>query len=400
MSRPRDWSIGLHAGVATLLAVSLPVSSANGQELRFRTVTIDDNVGRVCYAVTLADVDGDGDEDLVALTENRVVWYDQPDWMPHVILQDQTPPDNVCIAPHDIDGDGRVDFAIGAGWTKTGTLHWIRRPESGDGLWTVSAVGEETSVHRIRWADVLGKGSPQLVVSPLNASVGPGVRLLAFEVPSSPATERWPATVLNAELNRMHNHWHADIDDDKAMDTLTASREGVMLVRREGTEWHTVKLSDGVTGAADPNLNGAGEVRVGRLKSGRRFIVTVEPMHGDHLAVCLEPQEQQPTSPTRWPRTVIDSGFQRGHALGVGDFDGDGSDDIAFGHSDTPGAFGVRVYLSAGGTGSTWQRIVVDEGGMATEDLVVADLTGDGQPDIAAGGRATHNVRLYVNQGR
>ncbi|MFM7833434.1 MAG: hypothetical protein ACKPJD_16705 [Planctomycetaceae bacterium] len=35
---------------------------------------------------------------------------------------------------------------------------------------------------------------------------------------------------------------------------------------------------------------------------------------------------------------------------------------------------------------------------MATEDLAVADLTGDGRPDIVAGGRATHNVRLYVNQ--
>jgi hypothetical protein len=33
---------------------------------------------------------------------------------------------------------------------------------------------------------------------------------------------------------------------------------------------------------------------------------------------------------------------------------------------------------------------------VATEDLVVADLTGDGHPDIVAGGRATHNVKLYV----
>ena len=34
---------------------------------------------------------------------------------------------------------------------------------------------------------------------------------------------------------------------------------------------------------------------------------------------------------------------------------------------------------------------------VATEDLMVADLTGDGHPDIVAGGRATHNVKLYVN---
>jgi hypothetical protein len=40
---------------------------------------------------------------------------------------------------------------------------------------------------------------------------------------------------------------------------------------------------------------------------------------------------------------------------------------------------------------------VVDAGGVATEDLVVADFNGDGRLDIVAGGRATHNVKLYVN---
>ncbi|HIK93339.1 MAG TPA: VCBS repeat-containing protein, partial [Planctomycetes bacterium] len=48
--------------------------------------------------------------------------------------------------------------------------------------------------------------------------------------------------------------------------------------------------------------------------------------------------------------------------------------------------------------GSVWAKYVVDTGGMATEDLIVEDLTGDGKPDIVAGGRATHNVKLYVQQ--
>ncbi|MBC7966050.1 MAG: VCBS repeat-containing protein, partial [Fuerstia sp.] len=65
----------------------------------FEAQVIDGNVGKVCYAVTVADVDNDGDADVVALTENRVVWYEQPGWAAHVILQDQTPLDNVCIAP-------------------------------------------------------------------------------------------------------------------------------------------------------------------------------------------------------------------------------------------------------------------------------------------------------------
>jgi hypothetical protein len=49
--------------------------------------------------------------------------------------------------------------------------------------------------------------------------------------------------------------------------------------------------------------------------------------------------------------------------------------------------------------GTVWKKQILDEGGMATEDLIVADLTSDGRPDILAGGRATHNVKLYVNTG-
>ncbi len=379
--------------VLVFLGVCLSAAGDDGFP-EFAAQVIDASVGKVCYAVTVADVDHDGDADIVALTENRVIWYEQPAWTSHIILQDQTPLDNVCIAPHDIDGDGLVDFAIGAGWTKTGTLHWIHRGKDPKALWTVAAIGEETSVHRMRWADVLGKGTPQLVVSPLNGSTGNGVRLLAYEIPESPATSRWTATVLDADLNRMHNHWHVDFDANNSIDTITASREGLSLIRRTDSGWEREHLADGATGSDDPNQNGAGEVKLGRLAGGGRFLTSVEPMHGTQLAVYV-----QAADTASWKRHVIDSGFVRGHALWTADFDGDGTDEIAFGHSDTPQTFGVHVYHAMNQDGTVWKKQILDEGGMATEDLIVADLTSDGRPDILAGGRATHNVKLYVNTG-
>jgi hypothetical protein len=41
----------------------------------------------------------------------------------------------------------------------------------------------------------------------------------------------------------------------------------------------------------------------------------------------------------------------------------------------------------------------VDDNEMACEDLRVADLDGDGKPDIIAAGRATKNVKIYFNLG-
>ena len=381
------------AVVAAMLAgISRPPIASAADFPSFKHTVIDPKIGNVCYAVTLADVDGDRRLDIVAVSENRVLWYQNPSWKSRVIIKDQTPRDNVCIAPMDIDGDGKIDFALGAGWTKTGTIHWLSRGDSLDQPWRVHAIGEERWLHRMRWADVLGKGRPQLVISPLNATVGSGVRLTAFEIPKQPRKQRWVPTVLNQQLNRMHNHWHVDFDQDGVMDTITASREGVHLVRRGPDGWTKVQLGSGIKGP-DANQSGAGEIKLGRLKNGSPFIVTVEPMHGHTLAVYTRGGK----AGAAWKRQTVDSGFKRGHALWTADVDGDGADEIVFGHSDTPKIHGVNVYDAQDAQGASWTKHVVDAGGVATEDLIVADLTGDGRPDIVAGGRATHNVKLYVN---
>lgn len=82
-----------------LLLTAQPLLSfpADSFPATFQAQTIDPEAGRVVYAVTVADVDGDGDQDIVA-TESSVIWYQQPGWRKRVILRDQTPPDNVCIA--------------------------------------------------------------------------------------------------------------------------------------------------------------------------------------------------------------------------------------------------------------------------------------------------------------
>lgn len=375
-------SIGLLSACnSSLLAQSFP---------SFEEVIIEPEIGKVCYAVTLADVDGDKKKDIVAVSESKVLWYQNPTWKKHLIIDRQTPLDNVCIAAHDIDGDGKIDFALGAGWTKIGTIHWLQRNASLDQPWKVHMIGEEKWTHRMRWADVLSTGQPQLVVSPLNATVGDGVRLTAFSIPKDPASARWQTTLINDELNRMHNHWHFDLDQDGEVDTLTASQEGVNLIRRRKNGWQRTKLGDGI--AADkPNQSGAGEVKTGKLANDMTFITSVEPMHGHSLAVYSPGIViDQP-----WKRNVIADGFKRGHALWTADVDNDGDDEIIFGHSDTPETFGVIVY---DWNGEKWENHVIDEGGMACEDLIVEDVNGDGRPDIIAGGRATHNVKLYVNQ--
>lgn len=391
-------------GTTLLVLFGLPLLSMTAQAadpISFATHVLDPNVGNVCYAVAAADVDGDKRPDVVAVTENRVVWFQNPSWKLRVIIENQTEKDNVCIAPHDIDGDGKIDFALGAGWTKIGTLQWVTRGASLDDKWHVHYINTEAGLHRVRWGDILGSGKSQLVISPLNKSVAPnGVRLLAFEIPNQPKTEPWKATALDESLNAMHNHWMGDFDSDGKIDVLTASQEGVFLFQRDASnKLSRTQLAVGEPGPPQAQVTGAGEIKVGKLGS-KKFIVTVEPMHGHSVAVYTQP----PAGEKMWVRNVLDKTLKRGHALGTGDFDGDGRDEIALGHSDLgtgdPKGPGVFLFSSNDADGKSWTKAIIDNGGIATEDLVVEDFNGDGRPDIAAGGRATHNVKLYLNKGK
>ncbi len=378
---------------------SLSLGAAEPAKFSFETRVLDANVGNVCYAVSVADVDGDKLPDVVAVTENRVVWFQNPSWKLRVIIENQTEKDNVCIAPHDIDGDGKVDFALGAGWTKIGTLQWLTRGASLDEKWHVHYINTEGWLHRVRWGDILGTSKPQLVISPLNKTTAQdGVRLTAFEIPANPKTDRWKPTVLDQHLNAMHNHWMGDFNGDGKIDVLAASMEGVTLIERQGTgTFSAIKLADGEPGAPTAQVTGAGEIKVGKW-GAKKFIVTVEPMHGHSVVVYTEPAAGEKL----WIRNVLDKTLKRGHALGVADFNGDGRDEIVLGHSDVgagdPKGPGVFLYTSTDADGKVWQKSIVDNGGIATEDLVVEDFNGDGLPDIAAGGRATHNVKLYLSQ--
>lgn len=382
--------------LAALCLIAADVASAAVP--RFKEVVIDPHIGNVCYAVTKTDVNGDGKLDIVAASENRVQWYQNPGWQKHVILEDQTERDNVCIAPHDIDGDGRIDFALGAGWTKIGTIQWISRGKSPDEKWSVHRIGIEPWTHRMSFADVLGSGKPQLVISPLNRTTGEGVRLMALSPPKNPKTDRWPETVLDASLNRMHNHWNLDFERDGSIDTLVAAEEGVFLIRRKGDEWTKTKLGTGMP-ADDPRQRGAGEIKTGRLTNGKMFIATIEPMHGTSVVVYTEPKSGE----SLWTRHVLDDTLKQGHAIWPADLDGDGGDELVVGHreagSGTPKGPGLYVYQAENADGTKWSKHVIDDGGVAVEDAFAVDLTGDGKPDLVAGGRATHNVKLYVNLG-
>ncbi len=118
---------------AAIAVVALACSSnAMAGELAFRTQEIGAGL-TVGYAVSVVDMNNDHKPDIVVVDTQRVIWYENPTWRLHTVIEGATKKDNVCIAPYDIDGDGRLDFALGADWRPFdtrmgGTVQWVERP--------------------------------------------------------------------------------------------------------------------------------------------------------------------------------------------------------------------------------------------------------------------------------
>jgi len=382
---------GLSAFAISLFAAEPPLPS-------FNAVVLDAAI-EIGYGVAVADVDGDKAPDVLLADKNQIVWYRNPAWTKHVIAERLTEKDHVCIAAADIDGDGRAELAVGANWNPadtvgSGSVHYLIPPADRTRTWEPVNLPHEPVVHRMRW--VKGEdGRCDLVVLPLHGrgnkdAQGAGVNVLAYRMPADPR-KPWTTEVLADSLHATHNFDPVQWDGDAAQELLIASREGSFLLDRAGGKPTLTQLGGNEGG-------GAGEIRGGRLADGGRFFATVEPMHGNRLAVYTPPD----TGPGLWTRTVLDESLVEGHALACGDLLGIGGDQIVVGWRamNRPGAkVGIKLFTALDPGGRTWRTTLVDDNTMACEDLCLADLNGDGRLDIVAAGRATKNVKVYFNEG-
>ncbi len=390
--------------VSALSAIVLIVSSLTADPLipRFRAVTVDTNV-TVGYGVTVADVDGDGGPDIVLCDAKQIAWYRHPKWEKHVIAENLTPQDHVCVAAADIDGDGKAEIAVGAGWNpgdtvNSGALFYLEPPADRTARWMPIRLPHEPTMHRIRW--VKDSQGWALWSVPLHGrgnkdGQGAGVRIQRLR----PATDRrQPWTV-----ETVSDQWHKTHNFDPVIRAGASSVNEVLVGSAEGA-FRGMLAGAGAAGAAGgpvswtqvggPDNGGVGEIR--SLGDAADSVVGISPMHGNQLVVFHPPA---PGSKALGRREVIDDGLIDGHALACGDLLGIGQPQIVAGWRamGRPRSVkvGVALYVPVAGR---WMKVWVDDDGMACEDLALADLDGDGRLDIVASGRSTHNLMVYFNE--
>lgn len=362
----------------------------------FTPRVIDENV-EGAYLTALGDVNADGKTDIILLSvrSKDVLWYENPNWTRRTLVSgvslaavgaavdsaDKDAPRIVILT-----GFHRDDYE-----KNSGELILLR---GGTAPGEAFIFAREPAAHRAAFGDIDGDGERELVVAPLSgAGGGPPIDsgaatpLLYYRPPRPErhVISEWLAgTVHGLTLVR----W----DGDERDDILTAGLDGVFLHRlvdggKGALEWRSERLTPGRS-AESGGKPGAGDIRVGRLKGGERFLATIESVHGGEVAVYRADDHGV------WRRQLIDRGFELAHGFALADLDGDGGDEIIV--SDSRGDGGVFYYSAKRGVrGLRWRRRLIDDA-MAAGACEAADLDGDQRIDLVCAGMETRSLKLYA----
>lgn len=342
------------------------------------------------YQVVIADLNHDGRPDIIALASglHELRWYENPGWQRHVIVSGIDQPINAAAG--NADRDGIPEIALAHGFSNVyaksaGVVSILTHTGDPAAPWSAREIDRLPTSHRLRFADIEGSGEKVLVNFPLIGphAVAPDYRDHVPLVMYRPGA--WKREPIADDEGVVHGilPWAWDAGTRESL--LSASFAGVHLLRFEGGRWTRTKLTDG-----DPDdwpRSGTSDVVVGQI--GReRYLATIEPWHGNEVVVYRQVGSE-------WKRHVIDATIADGHTIVVGDFDGDGQDEIVVG--ERGGRRSVYLYRLTNAREDGWTRQLLDDGRMAAAGCAVADLNADRRPDIVCIGTATANLKWYEN---
>lgn len=347
---------------------------------KFAAETIDDKLD-AATGLTIGDVDGDGKPDILLADGSRLVWYRNGDWKRFVITDSLAENGNACIAARDINGDGKVEVAVGGL-----SVHYLIRPDNPTRHWTPANLLHGYTVRGIQWVNT-GNGKYQLIVLPEQTDT-----LFAFEN-GRDCIAAWKRRVILQPLPLAHDLEVFDYGD-RELFYISGDGGALGYYFKEG---HWVYHTDHWL-ARGRQL---GKASIGSVASRNTYILAaMEPSPGRMVTVYAPRLMDSLLVHGKIKRVVLERKLNKGQALEAADLLDLQRDQVLAGWSERneDGDFGIKLYVPFN---QYWEAIDVywiDRGGIACENLQVADMDGDGRPDIIATGGSTNNLKIYWNR--
>jgi hypothetical protein len=370
------------------------------------------------YGLCPADIDGDGDIDLVssdAREHGALYWFENDgtgNFTRHTIFaapQDMSQ-ELVRMERHvaaDMNRDGHPDVVIVD--NKAGDIRWFENngTPKDEKPWPLHTIarGALPGAYDVAMGDVDGDGK----IDAVTTSWRLGNQFAWFQHPGTidPKNEiMWVKRVIEDNLAETRTVSLGDINRDGRLDVLGTATKAGLVVWYENpgnpatTQWkkHVIDRTGRPAHGHLVDMDGDGDLD---------FVMAAgmaEKMGGSEISpvihqVAWYENVGTPGDGSTWKKHVIGSPFDEGFEAVAADLDGDGRMEVV---ATAWGPHGRVVWFSnAGDPSGAWTAHVIKEDWTAANQVVVADFDGDGRPDIAAGSdKKSNQVFWWRNEGR
>jgi hypothetical protein len=234
------------------------------------------------HGLHVADMDGDGDLDIISASFNddTIAWYENdgganPTWSATDIATSAGGATGVHVA--DMDGDGDLDIVSAS--SNDDTIAWYENDGEANPTWAAADIATSADgAKRVYVADMDGDGDLDIVSASYNDDT------IAWYENDGGANPTWAAADIATSADAAYGVHVADMDGDGDLDIVSASLldDTIAWYENDGAanpSWNAVDIATSAQGARDvhvADMDGDGDLDIVSASSGDDTIAWYE----------------------------------------------------------------------------------------------------------------------------